>query len=333
MPGDQPPLSDNAAVTNAPEPRAPNLVEGSTECLGATTVDAVAEVVLSVDRQGSRFGCAIRESIDQVLDGQRTRRWNYDQLHKTEKTHLGTIIEINVHRAFRFADGIEMDYLIAGVDVDCKFSRSLGGWQIPVEALGHVCLVVWADDAAGRWSAGLVRVTEDRLRPGRNRDLKRVLNDDGLRQIRWLWRDQPLLENLLLHLDPETRNRILTVSGRDSGQKRIDALFRLVQGRIISRTTVLTVGQQDDAPKRARDARRHLRAEGIIVLGHQGDHPRIAARLGLPIPKKGEWISARLAASDGPGAFSIGGRLFRRALEGDPCVPAPPLNARLAEDE
>jgi hypothetical protein len=73
---------------------------------------------------------------------------------------MGTLVEINLHRAFDFEDGTETDYRIAGIEVDCKFSRSFGGWEIPPEAYGHLCLLVWADDAQSRWSAGVVRIRD-----------------------------------------------------------------------------------------------------------------------------------------------------------------------------
>ncbi|MFN8151440.1 MAG: NaeI family type II restriction endonuclease [Solirubrobacterales bacterium] len=40
------------------------------------------------------FGGVIRQSIDEVLDGPRTGRWGFEQLEKTEKTYVGTKIEI-----------------------------------------------------------------------------------------------------------------------------------------------------------------------------------------------------------------------------------------------
>ena len=40
------------------------------------------------------FGHAIRQSIDEVLDGPRTGRWGFEQLEKTEKTYVGTKLEI-----------------------------------------------------------------------------------------------------------------------------------------------------------------------------------------------------------------------------------------------
>lgn len=69
-----------------------------------------------------------------LLDGQHTGRFRWDQLYKTEKAHAGTLIEINLQREFGFGDGLEMDYRIAGIDVDCKFSQTRGAWMIPPEA-------------------------------------------------------------------------------------------------------------------------------------------------------------------------------------------------------
>lgn len=45
-----------------------------------------------------RFRWTLRDSLDELLDGQRTGRWCYQHLTKTEKTYLGTAIEINLTR-------------------------------------------------------------------------------------------------------------------------------------------------------------------------------------------------------------------------------------------
>jgi hypothetical protein len=76
-----------------------------------------------------------------------------------------------------------------------------------------------------------------------------------------------------------------------STSARINELFRLVQGRIIPRVAIETVAQQKDSMKRARDARIALGKEGILVLGHQANDPKIATSRGYPAPKKGEMIS------------------------------------------
>ena len=144
-------------------------------------LEAVAEAIRKLDPAGGRIAQVLRDTFDQLYDGQRTGRYRVDQLYKTEKTYCGTLVEINLHREFKFADGVEMDYRIAGVEVDCKFSQTKGGWMIPPEAHGHLCLVVWAEDNADpKWSLGLVRITVDRLNSGGNRDKKATLNAAGL---------------------------------------------------------------------------------------------------------------------------------------------------------
>jgi hypothetical protein len=89
-----------------------------------------------------------------------------------------------------------MDFAIEGVDVDCKYAQSIGEWMIPPEAVGHIILGLWASDELGRWSLGLIRVTEQVLTSSRgNRDLKRRLTAAGKREVAWIIRDQMLPEN------------------------------------------------------------------------------------------------------------------------------------------
>lgn len=86
--------------------------------------------------------------------------------------------------------------------------------------------------------------------------------------------------------------------------------------------------------KRARGnggARTALRPEGILVLGHQDNDPLVAAALGLPAPRKGEFVSARVVPAredrDDPAAV-IEGRAWALARPGDPQVPAPVIPRR-----
>lgn len=170
---------------------------------------AVEAELYRLDPTGDRVAAVLRDTLDQLYDEQHTGRWSFDQLHKTEKTHMGTLIEINLHREFDFEDGEDVDYQIAGVDVDCKYSMKMGGWNMPPEVIGHLALLVWADDQTSMWKAGLVRVTEEGLNLGRNRDRKGTLSKVGRRRIRWLWASHGrLAPNLFLQLDPVTRNRI-----------------------------------------------------------------------------------------------------------------------------
>jgi hypothetical protein len=308
-------------------------------------LDRVYDSLLARDPRGEAFAAVLRETFDQLYDGQHTGRYSWVQLHKTEKTYMGTIVEINLQRRFNFDDGIKMDYLIEGVDTDCKYSQALGGWMIPPEAYEgcHLCLLVWANEESNRWEAGLIRARDN---PGflgaKNRDGKRPLTALAESQVRWLYDQATLPENLLLHIDQVTRDRIFNPSpqsrARPSGQARINMLFRLVQRRIVNRASVLTVAQQKDSLKRPRDARlpQHLGKEGILVLGHQQDDPLVAAALDLRVPVKGEFISARVFPAEDGGARAaaeIGGRRWRLAESTDPVVAAPRLRDPKDKDD
>jgi hypothetical protein len=302
-------------------------------------LDWVRDWLLHRDPDGARFGAVLRESLDQVLDGPRTGRFRYADLHKTEKTHIGTIVEINIAKEFELLDGDVTDYRVDGIQVDCKYSMSKGQWAIPIEAITHLMLLVWADDEASRWSVGLWRVDSRHLNAGENRDSKKTIAKAGRSQIAWLWDEAPLDENLLLHLDPPTLEAIFSHTGKRSGQERVNELFRRVQHRIVRREVVLTVAQQKDAPRRARMARepRYLGREGIVVLGHYAWDVDVATALDLPVPKSGEWLSTRLCpvpvGSERPSFFAAGQR-WAVATVDDSVVPAPvvPRGNMLSEE-
>src|SRR5487761_1689485 len=153
--------------------------------------DEVAAALRAADPDGTLMAAAIRRAFDLLLDGQHTGRYRWEQLHKTEKTHAGTLIEIGFQRSLGLADGAILDYRIAGAEVDCKHSHRSGGWMIPPEAQGHLLLLVQASDEDGSWSAGLVRARENYLTEAGNRDHKRTLNDTGRSAIEWLARRAP----------------------------------------------------------------------------------------------------------------------------------------------
>ncbi|MFG3052764.1 NaeI family type II restriction endonuclease [Kitasatospora sp. NPDC048239] len=296
---------------------------------GDPGLEAVAALILAEDPAGRRFAATIRRSIDVLMDGQHTGRFRWDQLYKTEKAHLGTLVEINLQREFGFADGSRMDYSIAGSDVDCKFSQRLGGWMVPPEAHGELLLVVWASDEESAWSAGLVRALPILLSPGGNRDGKRTLSLEGRRSVRWLFKDAPLQDNLLLRLSPED---IAAVFAQPTGQRRLDELFLRAQRRPISRTVVATVAAQEDYMRRIRyngGSRSRLQHRGIVILGEYSSHCGIAEQLGLPLPQAGESVSVRLARrrphhGDRPWA-ELDGERWTVALPQDPEESVPKL--------
>ena len=288
-----------------------------------SAVDKILAWFGSQEDAADRFRWSLRDSLDELLDGQRTGRWAYQHLKKTEKTYLGTAVEVNFTKEFDIADGQTLDWLINEVEVDCKFSKDFGNWEIPMEMYlcedheersgqdDHVAVLLWMTDDTSEWCAGVTRVTDNDLafkangQRAYNGDNKRKLSAVGLSKVQWLWGglQDDLPRNQLLHLPESTRDQILN---GPSGQQRIDALFRNVRSEIVSRSTVLTVAREDDAMKRVRDARRpqDLGGEGILVLGHQNADPHIARQLNLPVPAKGEFVSCAMAeASNGVGIF------------------------------
>ena len=290
-------------------------------------LDRVFDHIEALDPMSIRFDRVIRSTYDQLYDGQHTGRFTWDSLYKTEKTHFGTLVEINVQREFDFANGSVLDFSIEDVEVDCKFSQTPGGWMLPPEVVGKLCLLVTSSDLLSTFSVGLVRADDALLNEGRNRDGKRTLNTIGRESVRWLHFQRPLTENLLLHLTDEERYEIVTPA---SGQQRIYALFRLVQQRVVTRTVVATVARQSDYMKRVRDnggARARLQPEGIVILGGYGKHAAVARALDLPVPPNGGFVSVRLAPAEvpGPGQVELDGRFWRVARPEDPVVEAPKL--------
>jgi hypothetical protein len=302
-------------------------------------IENVEAALYRHDPAGDRVARVLRRTLDQLYDGQHTGRWSYDQLMKTEKTHMGTLVEINLQREFEFSDGTTMDYSIAGVEVDCKYSMKMGGWQIPPEAIGHVVLVVWASEQVAQWKAGLIRVAATDLNLGTNRDSKKTLNKAAVGRIHWLWHGHGrLTPNLFYQLDASTRERIFNAKarrGNQHGQARVNELFRSVQRRIVRRAELATVAQQDDFMKRARNdggAREKLRPEGILVLGHQQLDRMIAEELGIPVPTVGEFVSVRVVPhTEGSRSIDsalIDGCTWRMATSMDQVVPAPNIDRR-----
>jgi hypothetical protein len=70
-------------------------------------------------------------------------------------------------------------------------------------------------------------------------------------------------------------------------------------------------------------AREKLRPEGLLVLGHQDNDPAVAAALGVPVPRKGQFVVCRVVPSEQSVGAEIEGSWWRRATANDPVVPAP----------
>ena len=160
-------------VDFADDPKTPMSSSGRPPC-GQTSPPApeLAGLVRWFERRRDgreRFAWVLRDSLDELLDGQRTGRWCYQQLKKTQKTHLGTTVELRLTTEFDIFDGNDLDWRIEGQEVDCKFSKDFGGWEIPMEmylcdaheqpgTADHLALLVWMNDDDAQWAAGVVQI-------------------------------------------------------------------------------------------------------------------------------------------------------------------------------
>lgn len=283
-----------------------------------------------LDPTGARWAQVIRHTYDVIYNGQETGRFRWADLMKTERTHFGTLFEIFAQREFEFPGGDKTDYQIAGVQVDAKWSQTSGGWMLPPEVFDEIALVATADDSKSVWSVGLIRVSEDVRRATVNRDQKSQLHAKGRENITWLWKDAQLPLNILLDLPS---SQVDAITSLKFGTSRVDALFRLAEGRPVSRTSIATIARQLDHQKRVRyngGSRSSLAPEGYVILSGLY-HSALIAKLGLPTARNDEYISVRLVPTESPDGVMIQGRSWRRALPDEiTSTPAPLVSEKPA---
>lgn len=218
----------------------------------ATPNDAALEAVferltkLAAPDPEDLFGRAIRQAIDEVLDGPRTGRWDLAQLEKTEKTYVGTKVEIVVREALGLDRGPKLDLEIDGHHIDTKWAMN-SGWQIPREAIAELCLCIGGLAGVTRFQVGVVRCSEEHLNLGENRDRKRTLSAKGRAAMMHVVEPTAMLGNFVSDMDPGIRAEVMA---RPTIQNRITALFRLVPYQPIPRNAVGTVARTTGDPMR-----------------------------------------------------------------------------------
>ncbi|MFC7002240.1 NaeI family type II restriction endonuclease [Pseudobowmanella zhangzhouensis] len=207
----------------------------------------------------------LRGSLDEVIDMPRTNRFSLDELEKTEKTYIGTKVEILFRDTFGLDKGDKLDLKVRGHEVDVK--NTIGSnWTIPSEALDEICVLLQANDNKSSFCFGLLICRNRVLNQGKNRDGKRTISKEGKNEILWIVKDGALPKNFFLHMNDDLRHEILSPSG---GATRLANLFRSFQGEIITRRLVECVARQKDYMKRIRGnggARDILAQEELLIL-------------------------------------------------------------------
>lgn len=235
-------------------------------------------------------GRAVRKSFDEVIDGQRTGRYCIEQLEKTEKTYIGTKVEIILRTELGLGRGQILDNFILGHEVDTKFTVG-NTWMIPREALNQLCLLVTGNDNTGRCGMGILRMTPEVLTNSVNQDGKRSVSAIGKSQINWL-ATGAMPHNFMLDLSDASRCAIMSAP---SGKQAIKTLFQNATGRLIPRSVIEQVAQQKDSLKRAREAKAILALEGLQVLcaTYMEDRAEFH-RHGFDNFNDDDWLSVRL---------------------------------------
>jgi len=241
----------------------------------------------------TKFSAMLRQCVDDVIMTPKTGRRSYDELEKTEKTYIGTRVEIELRAMLRLPKG-KLDTVILEHDVDIKNTMG-SNWMIPTEAIDNPCILVAADEVRAVCYLGLFVARPEYLTLGQNKDSKKSVSALGFANIFWVLLDHPYPPNFWRTVPPDVIERIF--AGK-SGNQRMATLFREVQHQPITRDVVEAVAQQQDFMRRIRSdngrgTRDHLAREGILLLSGHYDAPLIAA-LGLPSCSGSEFISCTL---------------------------------------
>lgn len=251
---------------------------------------AILKNVGGVEGLGEEFPKLIRRAIDEVIDTPRTGRLMLDQIEKTEKTYIGTKIEILFRNFIGFPKGV-LDLNVNGMDVDIK-NTVTGNWMIPNEAVDKPCILIEADEKHARCSLGIIIAHLEYLTKGANRDQKRSISSAGREHIHWLLEDHPYPANFWQGFKPQ---QAWDIFRPEHANERLVCLFKTSLGKPIPRTVVEGVAQQKDYMKRLRKnggARDILAKAGIALLSGMYDKALIQ-KLGLPPCGKDEFISCR----------------------------------------
>lgn len=245
-----------------------------------------------IDNFIEMVGSLIRKAVDEVIDMPRTGRWSLDMIANTEKTYLGTKVEILLTHAFQFSRGGKLDLCIDGTEVDVK-NTVLSSWMIPKEAINEICWVVKINDKSAKFSSGLVFCSPDVLSKATNQDKKHSLRATSP-AILWLCKNATMPKNFFESIEDKNILKQIT-DPKANGTERVKRLFMLCTNQIIPRWAIESVAQQKDPMKRVRQnggARNALSNMGVRVLNGAYDKEELIA-LGFSQIKKDEWVSVR----------------------------------------
>ncbi|GGQ19711.1 NaeI family type II restriction endonuclease [Streptomyces roseolilacinus] len=274
----------------------------------------LARVFNDRDPDGRAMAAAVRESLDAVLDPEGTGRYDVAQLSERERALIGPRLELELRRVFPTATPFRLRLSLGGGRSWTSFSRA---------EHGEIHLVVQADDAHARWSAGLLRIRPGMTVAPVHRDAPSPLTAEARMAVLWLRRGAPLPENVLLRLPEADRAAVLAHA---SAVDRTAELFRRVRERPVPEAALRAVTRRRDSARTVREAAAALREEGVLVVGGNRRGRELAGALRVPVPDADAYVSVRLTRRrphhSGPSTLA-GGVAWVVAGPDDPVEPLP----------
>ncbi|MGW7304745.1 NaeI family type II restriction endonuclease [Streptomyces sp. NPDC054835] len=257
---------------------------------------SLARVFNELDPDGRRFAGILRDCLDGALDARNTGRFDVRDLEADEQARIRGDVRAALQDVFPFVRGRTFGLLWqrpqGDVPFDVKFSLHGPRETFAPNAVGTVALIVYADDLRTTWSAGLVRVRPEHLRPAGERHGLSALTADAHRSgVLWLHRDAPLPENVLLHLAPDARDAVVS---RPDGVSRVAELFRRVRFRAVPASALRPLVRETDPARTVRLAGAALREDGLLLLTGNPRGRETAETLRLPVPETDEYVCAPL---------------------------------------
>lgn len=256
--------------------------------LEALVIDIVSAVG-GIESFKTKIPRIFRTAIDEVIDAPRTGRLLIDEVEKTEKTYLGTKIEILLRDCLGFPRGSDLDLNVNGVECDIKHTMRTS-WSIPKENLEKPAILLREDEQKALCDFGLINIRAEYLNPGQNRDLKKTISSKNYVHIWWVLKAFPYPKNFWLMLDSQERDMIKNAGG---ATQRLATLFELRPGLAIPRHTVESLANQLDPLNRIRrngGARDILAPKGIAILFGKNDR-KLLEILGYKDIAQNEFVS------------------------------------------
>ncbi|KGF67685.1 hypothetical protein LL06_20900 [Hoeflea sp. BAL378] len=230
-----------------------------------------------------------RQAFDEVIDAPRTNRFTLAEIEKTEKTYIGTKVEILLRNFLKLPKGKVLDLFVNDTEVDIKMTTARD-WMIPKESIGRPAILMRASERNALCDVGLVVCRLEYLRGSQNQDKKGQIAAAHYTNIWWLLKQQRYPKNFWEVLPLAERKAIMEAG---TGKWRLAALFERIQGQPISRSQVQAIGQQHDYMKRLRKnggARDILGPKQIAILWGTKDRDLIE-RFGLGPITSEEFVS------------------------------------------